>query len=1136
MRFLLLLCLTASAAHAIPTVVRPDFENVNRPDQAAGSPVISVNGGVFSTNPPAVGMNVLSEYSIGQNFTPFASPYETDSESFADDVLINGRTVTTFTEVDGIVTTTVTTIPGVFGVLYPTGFGTSGGISIANSDLTDPELGGVFRYRWLMYGPEPEPDGGEPGFTPAIINLFGSQGNDDSAWFTDADRAAAIVQIDVLREALALAPLNNRLQSALLDIYYDLAVAEMQLVRRSLGQLGRIRLGLNPPTVDDGDGGRETTPFIIDAEIEIYEKMVARTAQVLKLYGELFTFPMEGFNPSDLFSGTIASSGLDPSEGAPFGYFLFQNQVPLRSQVASEFISSDTDEVVNILDPADAANVFQGYKDYRSLLTILGQYIQFQADLSRYRAMRRADTPSGNDITLARDGLQAAQEATAIATSLNRMFSDVDFDDVALDDTGVRAAKEAVDVATNSTTEVRNFVNGIANVLGLDPNFLILYPAEGELFDSYDILDDTITRRSNGLATGPLVIALDALNGTTGKIGAAEAYDTFRESVDRVQSELGDLDQNYAARFAEITGYDYENEFADWDGTHPKPGTASELTRVTETIASLTRQKNNLRTLAAQRSLDIAETDRAVSLATGIAASVREADATYLSQSSSAWKEIQVQGGLSAGSQAVTDGLLTGVGLENPLSAAPKLAVIAGSTAYNTAIQTMSAVRTSEREQELEKLAIQRETKIFEAELPLLVQEARLALGELQREATAHTLEVEDNLANIIQALSERDSLLREIERELSNLRGNRDDLATAYFADPIHFIRSENAVLDADAAFRTAQRWTFYTLRALEHKWNERFAFADPGDVALGRSFDTNTIFSARNANELELVRQKMAAFDLRRINTISAPTTSVISLKNHVLSRNPDDPDLTFNLLQFPDQGVRASSNGGVVDQLTHFRERLESFRTNGNNFSIPLDTTLLSNIDTTFFTGPNFSNLDNPESGNYRNKIEWTAVNIVADDAPIPSNTAGKGGRIIYGGNTMFRTRIPICPDRTPGTDFDPEKDFTSEYIVQPFRFFQEPDFNGFVAFDRQNVGTYKMAYSGASWDDSSAVRNSITSADLGQSGFRRGDLKERSVAATRWSIEINNIDINQITDIELIISHVFSPRAQITCDPQ
>lgn len=162
----------------------------------------------------------------------------------------------------------------------------------------------------------------------------------------------------------------------------------------------------------------------------------------------------------------------------------------------------------------------------------------------------------------------------------------------------------------------------------------------------------------------------------------------------------------------------------------------------------------------------------------------------------------------------------------------------------------------------------------------------------------------------------------------------------------------------------------------------------------------------------------------------------------------------------------------------------------------------------------------------------------MNVVAPgDGRLAPGTNGIGGRIIYSGNTFFRTRVPIRPNRTPGASFNPEKDFTSDYIVQPFRYFERDLTTGqFNLFDFQAVDT-KVAYSGAGFSDpvndpDKKVAKEITDSSLGDGGFRRENLKERSVAATRWIIELDDIDISKVTDIELIISHRSSPRATVT----
>ncbi|MDB4451850.1 hypothetical protein N9129_01415 [Akkermansiaceae bacterium] len=1087
-------------------IVRPDFQNSFRPNSnATTSAVVLSNGGIgngTNTTPPASSQNVLAEFSFGTSFSTYHTPYQ----GFSDDVLFNGRTLANGT-----------TVPAVYSILYPPGYGTSGGITANRANITSSSA--VFRYKWLMYGEDPgnsDPD-------PPILNIF-NESADSNNWFTEADRLVARSQIVVLQEALAYDPLNRKLQSALLDIYYDWAVAEMQFARKKLVSLATVRLGL-----------LTASAFIIDEEIEDFKELVDITEKVLLLYGELFSLEMEGFNPADLFP-----TGQDPSGGAPFGYFIFQNEVPLRNQTPTQFAPTDGSVVTNVIEPGES-NTFSGFKDYRTILTVLGQHIQYQAELGRLRGMRRATTPDGADITLARNGLTASQEGAAtMVCLLDRVFAQFDFNDPAFDNTGVRGAKVTATTALNDAAGVRAFINGTSNILGLDPNFLLLLPSEpgNDLFDTYDLLKVKLSEED-----GPLQVALEDLGIPTPSNqtpqGARQEYEVFRESVDQVASELAGLEDDFVERFEEITGFPYETEGDQWDGYTPKPLVGSELDTAQRSIASLTRQNVTLGEITLQLLADISKAEEAVTLANNIDDSITGAQSTYETTTSSAWTEIHTWAGAAAGTQAATDVAynLAGVdGVSSFFSGGANVAAIGVAGAINTVVQTAAATRTSMREQEIDKAAIAFDTTLALAEAPLTVKQAEIEVGGLLREAYANRLEIEDTFTALGQALADRTALLREVKRIEDNLLADRASLAGKFYADPIHYVRAERKILKAHSSFRTAQRWLFFTCRALEYKWQERFAIAGVIGDDTNTSFDIGSILKARNAQELDFIVQKLAEFNLARTGTPVNDTT-IISIRDQFLTPNPLDINLDFSPL-LVDDGLRYNAQTqSIVDKQTRFRQFLTEYTDASGNIVIPLDTTVLENFGS-FFKGADFSDLQNPDSGFYRNKIDWVAVNLIASDGSTPPNINGRTGRITYGGNTFFRTRVPICPDRTPANtvsssdSFDANKDFGSEFVVQPFRFYQDTNFTGvFELFDVQNVTNMKFAYSADSANNST-VLDRIS--DERFSFFRR-DLKERSVAATRWQLRINanQVDLNNLEDIELIIRHNAFPRPQITC---
>lgn len=1113
MRFLLALLFSAGlAAAAIPdSIVRPDTVNFVHPatvagassaENAASTGYANGAGVVFSNSdlsptPGSSSQLQLSEYSFGQPFTAYQTPYD----GYADDVLREG-----------------TTLPGsgviepVFSKLYPAGFGTSSGVTatrsqIQNADGTNgPRV--AFRFRFLLFGQDQT-----PGAPPQIINLFEQlQGEGAEGWFTDEDRALAEDQIEILREALAYAPLDRSLQSALLDIYYDIATAEMQAANLSKVQIARKRLGLE--TVSE---------FIIDEEIAAYTELVRITEEVLMRYGQLFDFTMEGVNPSDF---APISSG-----GAPFGYFVFQNQVPLRNQTPTTFAPMDDSAVTNVIAPGET-NTFSGYKDYRNLLNILGEYCLAQAELARLRGMRQAD----GDINEARAALTKTQEAAALACFLENMFRDVDFEnDVEFENTGVRGARVLVRNGLNEALGARAFLNGTSNILGLDRNFLLLVPNRDGFDESYDVLVSDLIESATGLADGPLGKAFARL------VTARTEYENFRASVDQVQSQLNGLEDDYAERFAEITGFDAEPGPGDpvWDGLSGAPG--SELAAADANIEAIRERNRQLGVITLQLAKEAALAEGAVTLANGIKATVTGAETTYLSETSSAWTEIHVWAGAAAGSQAATDAVYAAAGVDGVstfFSGGGNAIAIGVAGAVNTGVQTAAATRTSMREQELEEAAISRETTLALAEQPLTVQQARIEAAALYRESLANVLEIQDNQAALAQAVADKTTLLLEVQRMMENLDGDLAALSQAYFADPIHFVRAERSLLQANASFRNAQRYTFFTCRALEYKWQEKFAISEDSTA-----FDISSIFKARNASELQAVVDQMKEFDrLRRLSsgTGKLSNTTFVSLRDHLVTPNPSNQDLSVNA---PDNGLRYdATTRETIDSITAFRRELADFQVSPPVFGlsgeivIPFDSTRLEGLSN-FFTGASYSlGSDDVTEGRYLNKITAISVHIVTEDGPTNPNNIdinGTIGSLVYAGNTFFRTRVPVCPDRSTPDAFNSLTDFSGEFVVAPFRFFQDTNFTGvFETLNTQDVDM-KFASSQLSSRTDGNLRTFLANSS---NGFRDTTLSERSVAATRWELRINpgQIAIENIKDIEIVFEHTSVRRPQITCN--
>ena len=1099
--------LVGLASAAVPNhLIRSSLENVA--SKAAGKSDARVVGFQSEIAPlasaPGSNGKYLTEYSIG---APFAATFAAPYEGFAEDVLRNGRAGNL----------------GVLTVLYPPGYGQPGGITVSRDTISASDS--VFRGKYLTYGEDPDAVG-----TPTIVNLADSDAH--NSWFDDDDRMAVRAQIEILRNALAYAPQNVPLQEALLNVHYDWAVAETQFAQSKRKLLAKVRMGFLAST-PVGDARA------IDAEIMTMDELLATMECALGVYLDLLEFRAGGVNPTD-YDAT--------ANNAPLGYYLFRKLVPARSQNTTLYATSTG--VTSLVDSSDQPiEGFAGYKDFRTLYTLLAHYYQYSAGVARLRGMRN----EGDDITLARNRLTAVHEYdNRIYEKLEGLFvtgfsSSIDFDDPAFDGTGVRAAKRLVSNARSEVQGVRTFLNGASNHLGLDPNFLLLVAPSvndsADYFDSYDMLMERLIKRDVGEnPVGPLAIAQDSygdpLNPTTGG-GAHQAYSDFRANVDTVAAEFIELQANLIEEFHQLTGYDPDDD-PGFDGVHPAEFEPSRLAAAEAQITALGDRNSQLIDLTSRLIEDSAAAQKAVTLARGIEATITGAQAQYLDDTAAAWTEMHKWAGAAAGAQAAFDAFTAASSVSSISSfftAGGANVAVGLAGAANTAVQTTAAVRTSERQQEIEEAAIAMDITIATAGLPLTVQQQIMDLNDLYREALSHKLEVQSNWASLNQALSERNGILREAQVLLKRFEIDYSSQVTSYYADPIFYIRAETALRTAVADFEDAQRWTFFTCRALEYKWQQRFE---------KDGYNIHSIITARNYPELERIRQKMAAFNNSAwISTGAESRRNVISLRDHILSPNPDDPNLDFdqflidnNFRWSPDPD---SINGGAyVDKVTRFRELLRQRVDSNGNLIIDIDTTKLRRFGD-FFRGPDFSNPDNSFSGDYRNKIMWFGINVIAADAP----ESEFGGNYIfsYGGNTWFRTRVPVHPStREPATTvvgsqvFNPAEDIGGEYNIAPFRYYQQEslDLSEFSLLARQNVGG-RFLYSPRSVLDNNGTEMGRIEDPM--KSYRKASFRELSVATSQLTLQIDvtapdrELVIDNVIDIEIVVQSQSYARPQI-----
>ena len=523
---------------------------------------------------------------------------------------------------------------------------------------------------------------------------------------------------------------------------------------------------------------------------------------------------------------------------------MFQQEQPFRNQMAPQFLNGTN---LATLDPqtgqplaaSEQRVLFAGYKDFVMLMTLLQDATTYAAELARLYGIRGTAADRTNAYALIR---QVQTDVPAEVQSLTGMFPPRAFPPG--DASGARAAINGVLFSVAELEGVKAFLDGDANPLGFDPNFLVLIqeapglPATSKNtpFDSFDSLKLWL----RVTPTAPLSDADQKY------MSARTAYANYRAYADTVQTELTAVEDTYASRHAAITGYQPDNPA--FTGDNPAEG--SELWQSKSTasnlLSRLTFLQINASSLQSNLSLATLTINDAVDRTNQIDALVQ----SYFDRTDSAWDEIHAQKTAAAVAQAVAEATYAATAAaQSPQGAIAGTAVSIAMGAANTAVQGEAANRISVREEELDHASSTHDANMQKLSAYPAALQAQSDYQRIIQDQTSNAMDVEDVSHQLAQELT----LQASLQRELESIRLNRDSAraqnASRYYADPIHSFRAQAALIAADQAFRRAQRWVFYTQRALEYKWNKAFTWPQPG----ARSYDGGTIFRLRNAEELD-------------------------------------------------------------------------------------------------------------------------------------------------------------------------------------------------------------------------------------------------------------------------------------------
>ncbi len=897
--------------------------------------------------------------------------------------------------------------------------------------------------------------------------------------FGDAERSAFASQIQPLLDALAYDPHNFEVRTTLLEAYYDLAVAEVQFAKNNVKTAARYRLDLQVPPVG-------TT--VLDQEILLSQDSLAQFQRALAAYGQLFS--------SDIIADPDSADALDSS--VPPTHVIFRDTQPIRSltsNVARFNPDSGTTE-----DAADRT-LFEGYKDYVAILDILKGYAEEATELTRLYALRNlpGDQDEGTNT------IDATYQDIIISLNiLESLFSEVNPPES--DPAGISNARQAIQSALGELANSRETLRGNFNPLGFDRNFLLLIRSfvsqnGGEFFDSYDSLEKWIQNNS----TSPLPFAESTYD------DAKATFDTYQGNASQVHAELGKLQSAYEDRYIEILGKTPQEVSDDLAMPNPinylenpVPGSEMDDALREREIANL--RVDNLNRQKGFASSQFDNLNAASTKASGQTELINNAFNDYQDATGPLYAAITTANAAAAASQAAYDTVAAVDPADTVLTFGISAGVKVGAGVANGVVQTAAATTVGVAEGNLDAQAALLDRKLALGDAAVLADQAAADLNGIQREQASIELDYQEALTLQQQSIARVSLLNRELARLDAKIASDTADLHDRYFADPIHYFRSQASLLRADNAFRNAQRWVFYTVRALEYKWNQPFIFGD---------FETADLFRLRNFRELEDFVAAMVSFNGGNLSTSFTTVQDVISLRDDILAPFAGEG---------PDDGIRFdTTTSEFITKEELFRRRLASFELGDSpgTYVIPFDTFAVRKATGRFFKGTSYS----PSGveitrGDYLDKINGLRISVI--DSRFPALPASgtvnpeniRVGSLGYGGTTYVRTQ------QAPAFEQPDSTRLPNEFRAFPFYYYFTLD------------GGQTWNSSAQQRADVSLVFTSTTDREPSDVNTEANFLRERSVAATDWSLTIPqsaDFDLDSTDDILIWVSHRFAPRS-------
>lgn len=665
---------------------------------------------------------------------------------------------------------------------------------------------------------------------------------------------------------------------------------------------------------------------------------------------------------------------------------------------------------------------------------------------------------------------------------------------------------------------VRDFINGDANVLGFQTNFLFLVQEfqgqPADLFDSFDKLFYYLFDGDNNTAVlaSPLGYAYDKY------LTARAEFDTYMNTQDELREELRTQNLEHRKWMFDVIGVDPGNDVDNPDDAERYRNPSGNYGgQIWQQERSIERSREMLRQNGAELESIYNEINTELwrrSQETQINAQIGDVYITFGDKLAS----IEEQIGAINAAQAFANQMVEITNAEDAIfSAGASIAARMANAVLQAAMETAKGFLEGDKHQ----LAAQENQIIRQLEDRILGVNSQALIANLYGRAAVIGVASAELALALAQEIAKRQALFDEWHYLENLMRENNRALLGRSFANPVHRLRMRRAMIEAEASFKVAQQWVFFTIRALEYKWNTPFVHINPaGEWSLA------SVFRSRTAKDLIDLMAAVRDFDgLMQGSARGDDRFDWFSFKKDFMGFQPvydTDRETELRLYAHPVTGYAVTATEG-------FRAKLdEGYDARTGVITLPFST--YRDNGETFFRGPR-RDPDDPQMllsrGQYLDKIVWLKINLLGEfDTTVWQRVSGT---LTYSGGSYVRNaRVGYIPDPTrPDVIVD-------EFTRWPTKFWFYD--SGLPMADPPVVAAWRS--SDEQTTEIALILTNVSKMLVPDSVSQIDVFRERSVSCDNWTLKIftreneeRRIRIDEIDDIEILFYHVSKDRPEL-----